>query len=152
MLFFFAGTILAGLSATADPELEKAESVKNTVRSAIIPKKDVSDKIRLMFLAGLEGSGHHFLRGVIALVFKANPDLPRIEYRLADKPFCLPHCMGHSASNYGQAELTPGDRRNANAGAGCSWLVRSHLLPSKEHTILSSKLGPKKSISVLTTI
>lgn len=101
-ILFFGGTVLVGLSA--EPRLG-VHSVDTTLRSAIIPKTVVSDNFRLVFLAGLEGSGHHYFNGVGEAVEMANPDLPLIHHHLDVHPFYLPVCMGESASNYAEAEL-----------------------------------------------
>lgn len=99
----FAGTVLAGLPATtAHPRLD-ATSVRSTVPPEIVAKTVVSDKIRLVFLAGLEGSGHHYFRSVGETVFEANAELPHIHNHLDVKPFYLPFSMGGSASNYAKA-------------------------------------------------
>lgn len=72
--------------------------------SGVVVKTIVSDTFRFFCLAGLEGSGHHYLLGASSAVFRANSDLPRIGKQLDLKPFYLPYAMGGSASHYAEAE------------------------------------------------
>lgn len=117
-ILFFGGTVLVGLSA--EPRIH-IQSVEAMVRSAVIPKTAVSDNFRLVFLAGLEGSGHHYFRGVGEAIKMANPDLPLIHHHLDVHPFYLPVCMGESASSYAEAE------REATAGIRTLVKLAAHL-------------------------
>ena len=86
---FFTGTALSRLpTATADPH--------PVLLSKVVPKTLFSDKVRFMFLAGLEGTGHHYVLAAGEAVAKKT--------HLNKKPFYLPSAMGGSASDFAENE------------------------------------------------
>lgn len=74
--------------------------------SSDVSKAVVSDKFRLVFLAGFEGSGHHYFSKVEDTMFQANPDLSRIENNceLSVYPYYVPSCMGGAVNALVDAE------------------------------------------------
>ena len=89
MELFFAGTALSSLpTATADP--------RPVALSKVVPKTLFSDKVRFIFLAGLEGTGHHYVLAAGGAVAKKT--------HLNKKPFYLPSAMGGSASDFAENE------------------------------------------------
>lgn len=74
--------------------------------SASVSKAVVSNNFRLVFLAGFEGSGHHYFKTAEETMFQANPDLPRIgnNCQLSPHPYYLPSCMSGGAHAFAGAE------------------------------------------------
>ena len=103
-MIVFAGTVGAGLLTTADPQMALS-SVWSGVPSHVVAKTVVSDKVRFAFLAGLEGSGHHYLMSVATTMLAANPSLPRFQKQLGDHLFYLPFAMGESAAHFAATDL-----------------------------------------------
>ena len=98
LVLFFAGTVLNRLpTTTADPQL--------AAPSGFVPKTVVSDKVRFVVLAGMEGSGHHYVLAAEKAVFDANPELPRMYQHENQHPFYIPSAMGRSATNYVEHDL-----------------------------------------------
>eukprot|EP00903_Cladosiphon_okamuranus_P015285 g14125.t1 len=95
-----AGVLLAGSPTIAIPRVDN----EVVVPFKAINKSVESSSFRLLFLAGLEGTGHHYVLGAGRAMFKANPDLPRIGSDMFIKPFFLPSYMGERASNFVNAE------------------------------------------------
>lgn len=95
---------MARLLAIADPRLA-TPSVGPMASSDVVAKTIVSDKVRFVFLAGLEGSGHHYIMAAGEAVFSVNPDLPQFDKRLGIRPFYVPFAMGESAAHYATTEL-----------------------------------------------
>eukprot|EP00752_Nemacystus_decipiens_P012977 g11483.t1 len=106
ILTISAGTVLAAalLVGTALPTDVAAPSISSS--SIDVAKAVVSDKFRMVFIAGLEGAGHHYIMGADSAMFTANPDLPRIsnDYQLSEQPYYVPSFMAGNASRYAQAE------------------------------------------------
>lgn len=111
LLVLAAGTALAG----AAPDI-------TTFSPAVVTKTVTSDKFRVVFLAGLEGAGHHYVMAADSAMFSMNPDLPRIrkDEELDVTPYYLPNVLGGDASRYAQAEDTARNemRRLAEHAAG----------------------------------
>lgn len=92
-MFLLTAAFLGAASATA-------------VSIAADSKEVVSDHFRLVFIAGLEGSGHHYFMTADKHMFRNNPNLPRIKRddHLGHAPYFLPAFMGGKATNYAEAE------------------------------------------------
>lgn len=94
----YASTAIAAallLAAATGTTLDvAAPSPTNNAVKAI-----VSDKFRMVVLAGLEGSGHHYL-------LAARAQLPRLDevYQPDNLPYYLPVFMGTNVSTYVQAQ------------------------------------------------
>lgn len=103
-----AGTILAAALVTgAAPPADIAPSVTAVPSPSVdVAKTVVSDKFRMVFIAGLEGAGHHYIMAADDAMFEANPDLPRIskDDQLNEQPYYVPYFMGGNASRYALAE------------------------------------------------
>ncbi|CAM9163036.1 unnamed protein product, partial [Pylaiella littoralis] len=88
---------------------------------AVDSKELVSDHFRLVFLAGLEGAGHHYFMAADRHMFDNNPDLPRIweEHNIDLNPYYLPSFMGGKACRYAEKEnqARAEMRKLANAAA-----------------------------------
>ena len=97
----FAGTAAAGLLGVGFSSMNAGD-----VSSTVVTKSVISDKFRLVFIAGLEGTGHHYVMGADNAMFKMNPDLPRISknYELSQQPYYVPSFMGGNGSQYAEAE------------------------------------------------
>eukprot|EP00752_Nemacystus_decipiens_P011461 g10177.t1 len=99
-VLLFAGTaLLHGLPAAGSLQLDPG-TVERTVPTGVVPKTIESDEVRFVFMAGLEGSGHHYVLAVAKAVREDNPDLPRLGQQLNVRPFYVPTAMGGSASKY----------------------------------------------------
>lgn len=71
----------------------------------VLAKTVVSDEFRFFVLAGLEGSGHHYIMSAGETIRKAYPDLPRVDKHLDMNPWYLPLAMSESSSRYAEADL-----------------------------------------------
>ncbi|CAB1099247.1 unnamed protein product [Ectocarpus sp. CCAP 1310/34] len=63
-------------SDSPDVASQPSTTVSNS-STAILPKTHVSDVFRLVFVAGLEGTGHHYVMWANASLFGDNMNLPR---------------------------------------------------------------------------
>ncbi|CAM9845862.1 unnamed protein product, partial [Pylaiella littoralis] len=82
-------------------------STATVVSVAAGPKKVTSDNFRFVFIAGIEGAGHHYVMASDNDMFQSNPEnISRIskDYELSSRPYFLPHAMGGNASSYIEAE------------------------------------------------
>ncbi|CAN0045410.1 unnamed protein product [Ectocarpus sp. 12 AP-2014] len=68
---------------------------------AVFPKTHVSEVFRLVFVAGLEGTGHHYVLGTKAHLFDYNRDLPRRDDHPKDfLAYYAPRMMGGEAKRF----------------------------------------------------
>lgn len=65
-----------------------------------IPKTVISTKLRVVFIAGLEGTGHHFFTTVFKEFYEANRNLTTPALCEVEKSMFLPHSMSGSTKNY----------------------------------------------------
>lgn len=100
----FARTALSGLPAIADPWVDE-DPGRPMTNCGVVAKTVVSDDFRFFILAGLEGSGHHYILNAARAVLRSNHDLPRIERHLDTDPWYLPDAMGGKVSHYAEASL-----------------------------------------------
>lgn len=131
MLAVYGGTALAAalLAGAAPPTRTSAPRVTTAAvdfsSSADASKSVTSDKFRLVFLAGLEGSGHHYIMSADSAMLTENPHLPRISrpFYLTSQPYYVPSFMAGNASVYAEVEdqARKQMRRLATAAAGLPW-------------------------------
>lgn len=100
----FLRTALSGLPATADQWIA-TDSVGPTGSHGVVAKTVVSDDFRFCMLAGLEGSGHHYILNAARTVLHVHQELPRVGRHMDTDPFYLPIAMGGKVSNYAEADL-----------------------------------------------
>lgn len=100
-----AGAVFAGQAVTAAPFLDAASGMA-AVSSADVNKTVVSDKFRLVFIAGLEGTGHHYIQAADDAMLVANPDFPRTGKRhgLNHVHYYVPSSMNASAIHFAEAD------------------------------------------------
>lgn len=106
------GALLAGYSFGRFPDIippvgEAGQETPSVVVSVTAdPKKIVSDNFRFVFIAGLEGAGHHYLMSAENHMFDSNPDISRIAegYEISPWPYYVPVAMGGNASSFAEAE------------------------------------------------
>ncbi|CAM9768788.1 unnamed protein product [Ectocarpus sp. 12 AP-2014] len=68
---------------------------------AVVPKTHISDLFRLVFVAGLEGTGHHYIIGTDQSLFSDNKDLPRRGRGRTDvNMYYAPKMMGGEAETF----------------------------------------------------
>lgn len=68
----------------------------------IVHKTVTSAKMRLVFMLGLEGSGHHYIMSSVKEMLKDNPSLPKVEAELPSFwNYYIPTTMAHNASHFG---------------------------------------------------
>lgn len=72
-------------------------------RNGIVEKTVVSSHFRLVFVVGLEGTGHHYFVPVLERVFDDNKDLARINACAVPWPYCTYKAMSDSPSAYARA-------------------------------------------------
>lgn len=100
VLLYAGASMAAGRMSTAtSPSVD-------IVAPGVVPKTVSSDTFRFVFVAGLEGAGHHYILGADTDMFIANPDLAYInegDY-LSEDPYYLPSCMSKNVSYYPKAE------------------------------------------------
>lgn len=105
----------------ATPFLEASAGMA-ALPSAGVNKTVVSDKFRMVFIAGLEGSGHHYVEAADTAMFVANPDLLRTgkRHRLSHFPYYIPSSMSEKALNFADSEVEARDemQRLAEHAAG----------------------------------
>eukprot|EP00752_Nemacystus_decipiens_P015643 g13960.t1 len=96
-----AAGLLAGASLATDVAGPSISSSADDVAKSV-----VSDKFRMVFIAGVEGTGHHYIMEADSAMFKANPDLPQLnkDYKLSVRNYFVAICMAEKASRYTQAE------------------------------------------------
>lgn len=102
-----ADTVVAVLLlAAAAPATGSAPHLTSASSSADVTKAIESDTFRMVFLAGLEGAGHHYIMASDSAMLDMYPNLPRINetYLLSPKPYYLPTFMATSTTNYAQQE------------------------------------------------
>eukprot|EP00903_Cladosiphon_okamuranus_P007626 g7395.t1 len=89
------------VTADVDQGLHQAAS------SERVTKTIVSNQLRLVFAMGLEGTGHHYSFSVEDLMFRTNPDLPRLQdARLNSDLFYTGHIMDESPSKFSRAQAS----------------------------------------------
>ncbi|CAN0357227.1 unnamed protein product, partial [Hapterophycus canaliculatus] len=69
-----------------------------------VPKTVFSDKLRLVFMVGMEGAGHHYVTDAAGIVFRKHPSM-RLHGKLFQNPdaFYLPVIMRESSAAFGMA-------------------------------------------------
>lgn len=68
-----------------------------------IPKTAISTKLRVVFIAGLEGTGHHFFTGAFQEFYRANRNLTVPALCQVERSMFLPYSMSGSAETYEDA-------------------------------------------------
>lgn len=96
-----AAALLAGPALPTDGAAPRVSTASVDTDKAV-----VSDKFRMVFIAGLEGAGHHYIMGADSAMFAANPDLPRVskDNQLSAQPYYVPSFMAEKASHYARTE------------------------------------------------
>ena len=102
--------LVSGLPTAALPSVGVTPG-RSEVYDAVVSKAVESDMFRMVVLAGLEGSGHHYLVGTAHAMFEANPDLPQVDMDdfpdqdiRSQNPYFLRYFMRGNASLYVSAE------------------------------------------------
>ncbi|CAN0161088.1 unnamed protein product [Scytosiphon promiscuus] len=106
--------------------------------NGVVAKTVISTEVRLVFILGLEGAGHHYFTGAIADMFRANPNLPKMEDGFPGySPYFVPFIMGKSAAAFDSAQ---GEARTAMSDLlrraerlpypGTVQLLRGHSIPT----------------------
>lgn len=74
--------------------------------SARVNKTVVSDSFRLVFIAGLEGTGHHYIKAADDAMVVSNPGLPRVRraHQLSGVPYYLPTSMSSTTKHFEESE------------------------------------------------
>ncbi|CAM9177681.1 unnamed protein product [Ectocarpus sp. 4 AP-2014] len=68
---------------------------------AVVPKTHVSDIFRLVFVAGIEGTGHHYIGGTHGFLIGDNGDpAPRYHHRIGARAYYAPNMMGGEAERF----------------------------------------------------
>lgn len=75
-------------------------------RATVVPKTVTSDKLRLVFFAGIEGTGHHFATGAFRLMYSNHDDLEQPESCLIGPSLYFPFTMSRSSTHYAKARDT----------------------------------------------
>lgn len=97
-----SGLILASPGATAGPRVMTSFEFAPTQDDGLISKTVVSNKLRVIFIVGLEGTGHHFASAAFRSVFEDH-DLEQIGACLAHSIY-LPLTMHLTALTYLEAQ------------------------------------------------
>lgn len=96
--------ILGGLSAAqidvALPFNEESVDAGDGLPPGVVPKTVFSSKLRLIFLVGLEGTGHHYFVGALRDLFTSNADLPYSNMCGVAKQLYLYNSMGQDPAHY----------------------------------------------------
>ncbi|CAM9869775.1 unnamed protein product [Ectocarpus sp. 4 AP-2014] len=88
-----------GPSDSPDVAFQHSATVSNS--PAVVPKTHVSDIFRLVFVAGLEGTGHHYIIGTNESLFGDNLDLPRRSGgHISVSTYYAPEMMGGEAERF----------------------------------------------------
>lgn len=103
LVIIVSGLILGGLGATAEPGMTGSVGFPPSRHDGSIPKTVVSDKLRVIFIVGLEGTGHHFASEAFSVAFKDH-DLEQISACGLAQDIYLPLTMQVSASAYLEAQ------------------------------------------------
>lgn len=97
------GFIYCGRMSIASPSVGWAKT-NSSASGGLVAKTTVSNKMRLVYIFGVEGSGHHYVIGALNGIFEAYPDLPQITKGFpAKEPYYIPFTMKESAAAFDQA-------------------------------------------------
>lgn len=100
---FVSGLMLAVRVAAADPAVMASAESAPSRDDGLIAKTVVSDKLRVIFIVGLEGTGHHFAFKAFRSVFEDH-DIEQLGGCGLSPSIYLPITMGHTATRYSQAQ------------------------------------------------
>lgn len=98
-----SGLILAVRGATADPAVVASAESAPSLDDGLIAKTVVSNKLRVIFFAGLEGTGHHFAMSAFRNVF-GDHDIEQIGGCGLALNIYLPITMTSTATRYSRAQ------------------------------------------------
>lgn len=80
---------------------------RQVASSERVAKTVVSNQLRLVFAMGLEGTGHHYTFAVEDLLFRRNPDLPRLQdARLNSDLYYAGNIMDESPRHFSTAQAS----------------------------------------------
>ncbi|CAN0188320.1 unnamed protein product [Hapterophycus canaliculatus] len=84
--------------------MDEAVAIRAPHGDPFVPKTAFSNKMRLVFIVGLEGAGHHYITGAIQDMFRENPP-PSLNGTLFrnDDAFFLPAIMSESSAAFDEA-------------------------------------------------
>ncbi|CAM9952965.1 unnamed protein product [Ectocarpus sp. 4 AP-2014] len=92
---------LSSVDPSDSPHVAFQHSAIVSNSAAVVPKTHVSDIFRLVFVAGLEGTGHHYIIGTNEYLFGDNLDLPRRSGgRINVNTYYAPKMMGGAAERF----------------------------------------------------
>ncbi|CAM9392363.1 unnamed protein product [Scytosiphon promiscuus] len=103
-----ACTILLGLTqcgrASSTPSAEETMTMTWSVGGPAVSKTVFSDKMRLVFLVGLEGAGHHYFTDAAKAMFREHPSLLHNGTMFqSGSEFYIPNAMGKSSADFEKA-------------------------------------------------
>ncbi|CAN0273734.1 unnamed protein product [Scytosiphon promiscuus] len=87
------------------PSLEPTKAITLSDGGPAVSKTVFSNKMRLVFIAGLEGAGHHYITGATQAIFREHPSPPFNGTTMLQngRVFYLPMIMGKSSASYSAA-------------------------------------------------
>lgn len=86
--------------------------VRNEASTATISKTRVSPTMRMLFVVGLEGAGHHYLIGALRHMYEKSQDLVHLDECHMAKTYLVPQLMAESSTHYAETrELARKDMR-----------------------------------------
>ncbi|CAN0231708.1 unnamed protein product [Scytosiphon promiscuus] len=94
-----------GWTSAAHPGI-RSMALASSEGGGVVAKTAVSTQMRLVFVLGLEGAGHHYFTGAREDMFRANPNLPEMEDGFPGYlSYFLPFIMGESAATFEHAQV-----------------------------------------------
>lgn len=104
LVIFIFGTLLHLCGAVDDHILLPSVRRGQSQTSSVIAKTVVSSTLRLVFVVGLEGTGHHFFEKVLRSLFKQHGDLAIIDACFISNGIYVDKSLGGAVSKYREFE------------------------------------------------